>query len=182
MPKLIENVRTQLLLEARKQVAERGYAKTTIRSVAEACGIAVGTVYNYFPSKEVLVASFMAETWADCLSELKDLDTADPKAYLQGIYDVLRDFSERHMVLFADEEAERTFEAAFPARHQMLRNQLAALAAPVCVELPGTEDGFASRFVADTLLTWAVEGVPFASLWPFLAAAVSESSEERYGT
>ena len=33
MPKLIENVRTQLLLEAKKQIAERGYAKTTIRSV-----------------------------------------------------------------------------------------------------------------------------------------------------
>ena len=44
MPKLIENIRAQLLAEAQRQVAKRGYAKTTIRSVAEACGIAVGTV------------------------------------------------------------------------------------------------------------------------------------------
>ena len=58
MPKLLENIRTQLLAEAQKQVAERGYAKTTIRSVADACGIAAGTVYNYFSSKEMLVASF----------------------------------------------------------------------------------------------------------------------------
>ena len=59
MPKIIENLRDQLLQEARKQIAERGYTGTTIRSVAGACGVGVGTVYNYFSSKEMLIASFM---------------------------------------------------------------------------------------------------------------------------
>ena len=56
MPKIIENVREQLLAEAKKQVFEHGYADTTIRSVARACGLGVGTVYNYFSSKEMLIA------------------------------------------------------------------------------------------------------------------------------
>ena len=34
MAKIIENVREQLLTEAKKQIWERGYADTTIRSVA----------------------------------------------------------------------------------------------------------------------------------------------------
>lgn len=181
MPKLIENVRTQLLQEAQRQVAERGYAKTTIRSVADACGIAVGTVYNYFPSKDVLVASFMAETWESCLSRIKLRDKASPKAFLRELYELLQDFKERHRILLADEEAEQSFEAVFPARHQLLRDQLAVLAAPVCADVPGTEDGFASRFVAEALLTWAVEGVPFAALWPYLAAAVSAPAMEEVG-
>ena len=46
MPKIIENVREQLLAVAKKQIGERGYANTTIRSVAGECGLAVGTVYN----------------------------------------------------------------------------------------------------------------------------------------
>ena len=51
MPKIIENVREQLLGEAKRQIAKKGYGKTTIRSVASACGFGVGTVYNYFKSK-----------------------------------------------------------------------------------------------------------------------------------
>ena len=178
MPKLIENVRTQLLQEAQRQVAERGYAKTTIRSVAEACGIAVGTVYNYFPSKEMLIASIMADAWNQCLSQIEVRDSANPRSFLQEIYDVLRRFSEHHREIFADEEAEKTFASVFPARHQMLREQLAALAAPACSDAPGTEAGFAARFVAEALLTWAVEGAPFEQLWPYLSAAVSEASRE----
>ena len=34
MPKILEKVREQLLAEAERQIAERGYARTTIRSVA----------------------------------------------------------------------------------------------------------------------------------------------------
>ena len=59
MPKIIENLREQLLEETKKQILDRGYANTTIRSVAKACGVGVGTVYNYFESKEMLVASFV---------------------------------------------------------------------------------------------------------------------------
>ena len=63
MPKIIPNIREQLLNEAKKQIAEQGYSKTTIRSVANACNLGVGTVYNYFESKDMLIASFMAEDW-----------------------------------------------------------------------------------------------------------------------
>jgi AcrR family transcriptional regulator len=53
VPKIIENIREQLLNETRAQVERQGYGRTTIRSVANACGIAVSTVYNYFPSKDI---------------------------------------------------------------------------------------------------------------------------------
>ena len=33
----------------------------TVRSVAAGCGVAVGTVYNYFSSKDMLIAAFMLE-------------------------------------------------------------------------------------------------------------------------
>ena len=42
MPKIIENIREQLLQEVKRQIAENGYGKTTIRSVAGACGLGVG--------------------------------------------------------------------------------------------------------------------------------------------
>ena len=42
MPKIIENIREQLLQEVKRQIAENGYGKTTIRSVAGACGLGIG--------------------------------------------------------------------------------------------------------------------------------------------
>ena len=68
MPKIIENVREQLLAEAKKQVFEHGYADTTIRSVARACGLGVGTVYNYFSSKEMLIGKVIYPICSSCLT------------------------------------------------------------------------------------------------------------------
>ena len=95
MPKIIENVREQLLSEAKKQIAEYGYSKTTIRSVAKACGLGTGTVYNYFPSKDMLIASVMAEDWMLCLKQLEERALDEPERIIQGIYDCLCGFMQK---------------------------------------------------------------------------------------
>ena len=46
MPKIIENLRERLLVEARLQVNQLGYGQITVRGIASACGVGVGTVYN----------------------------------------------------------------------------------------------------------------------------------------
>lgn len=50
MPKIIKNLESKLIAEAQKQILAQGYGAVTIRSVANACGVGVGTVYNYFSS------------------------------------------------------------------------------------------------------------------------------------
>ena len=75
MPKIIENIKEQIIEEAKKQLFENGYSKTTIRSVAAACGIGVGTMYNYFSSKDMLISTFMLEDWKNCTLQMKKLDT-----------------------------------------------------------------------------------------------------------
>lgn len=101
MPKVIENVREQLLKEARNQVAKNGYRKTTVRSVAGACNIAVGTVYNYFKSKDMLIASFMADDWIQCIDNIKSRPSPDAETALHNIYDGLLSFSKKHEALLA---------------------------------------------------------------------------------
>jgi AcrR family transcriptional regulator len=44
--------RDQLLDAAEKLFAEKGYAETTVLDIAEAAGVAKGTFYLYYPSKE----------------------------------------------------------------------------------------------------------------------------------
>ena len=71
MPKIIANLRERILAEARRQIEEQGYGATTIRSIASACGVGTGTVYNYFESKDMLIASFMVDDWMRCLDRMK---------------------------------------------------------------------------------------------------------------
>lgn len=176
MPKQIENICQQLLAEARRQVAERGYSKTTVRSVAGACGIAAGTVYNYFPSKESLIASFVAEDWCRSLAAIRAKSRGSPKDCLRAVYDELVTFAESHRDLFADPDAAKAASAAFLPRHLQLREQLAGLIEPVAP----SADGFTARFTAEALLTWTISSVPFERIYQELKKLIINEKEESY--
>lgn len=47
--------RNQILNVAQKQFAQRGFEATTTRDIARAANIGVGTLFNYFPTKESIV-------------------------------------------------------------------------------------------------------------------------------
>jgi AcrR family transcriptional regulator len=58
------NTRERLLRVARKLFASRGYTKTTTRDIAAKSGVAPGTPFNYFRSKEALATALFAEAIA----------------------------------------------------------------------------------------------------------------------
>jgi len=53
--------RARLLAAAREVLAERG-AAAEMREIAERAGVAVGTLYRHFPTREALVAAIIADT------------------------------------------------------------------------------------------------------------------------
>jgi AcrR family transcriptional regulator len=166
MPKILEGVRENLLREAQKQILENGYARTTIRSVATACGLGVGTVYNYFPSKDMLIASFVVEDWYRVMEQMKSTSAECPKMYLSCIYHALLDFAKNHQALFQDADAAKVFSSAFSQRHVQLRGQLADLMTPLC---EGRENAsFLAVFMAEAMLTWTMAKVPFDTLYSVL--------------
>jgi TetR/AcrR family transcriptional regulator, cholesterol catabolism regulator len=65
-----------LLDAAAAQVREAGYPGLTIRLVAKRAGVSSGTAYNYFSSKEHLVASLFLRWLADLPQ--RAADPADP--------------------------------------------------------------------------------------------------------
>lgn len=161
MPKIIENVRAQLLEEAQRQIVENGYANTTIRSVAKACGLGVGTVYNYFPSKDMLIASFMADDWKQCLGEMKNVESNEPEIVIKSIYDNLTNFMKKYDALFRDSDATKVYTSVFSVRHKQLRSQLAMYLRPSCEEVSVKDKEFLAEWIAESLLTWTVSGKTF---------------------
>lgn len=154
MPKIIEDLETRLLAETRRQIEENGYAATTVRSVAKACSVGVGTVYNYFPSKDDLVATYMLADWKVCIAAIEAVSTYSetPQPVVRCIHDQLLQYAGRHSALFRDEAAAASFAGAFSPRHAVLRSQLAAPLRKFC----GSD--FAAEFIAESLLTWTMGG------------------------
>jgi AcrR family transcriptional regulator len=75
MAKIIENVQEKILLGGKKLLLEKGYQDMTLREVAKSSNIATGTIYNYYASKDFLVAEIMWDDWKKCMENLsKDLD------------------------------------------------------------------------------------------------------------
>lgn len=57
-----------ILSACRKLVAEQGLAAVNMRAVAQECGVALGSLYNYFASKEDLVTQTIESVWRDIFS------------------------------------------------------------------------------------------------------------------
>lgn len=55
----------EILKTSRKLIQENGWTGVNIRSVAAACGVSVGCIYNYFDSKTALVGATVASVWGD---------------------------------------------------------------------------------------------------------------------
>ena len=164
MPKIIENIKDKLLAEAKRQITEQGYGKTTVRSVASACGVGVGTVYNYFESKDMLIASFVLSDWMECLEKMRTQISPDPRITLASVYNGLCEFIHRNKALFEDADAIKSFNSSHLSRHALLRGQIASMIYPVCNKT-ADDRAFLSEFIAESLLSWTLEGRDFDQIY-----------------
>lgn len=81
-----------IILSAAKDIAaSQGVTKMDIRSVAKQSGIAIGTVYNYFPSKGDLLVAVIEDFWEGAFSNVDwgSLTYNDFYNNLEMIYDLL---------------------------------------------------------------------------------------------
>lgn len=158
MPKIIENVRGKLIEEAKNQIAANGYESVTIRSIAKGCGLGLGTFYNYFKSKDMLIATFLLEDWESRIAKITE-DTANsenPMVVVRALYDEINDFIKVNHSVFAAPSAVKSFNMTGSGYHKFVRNQVAGPIHNSCV-LSGIENAeFLSLFVAEAVVTWTV--------------------------
>ena len=57
--------REEILTCSRTLIQQEGWPAVNIRSVAAACGVSVGSIYNYFGSKAELVGATVESVWCE---------------------------------------------------------------------------------------------------------------------
>ena len=62
----------EILKTSRELIQEQGWSAVNIRSVAAACGVSVGSIYNYFDSKAALVGAAVESVWFEIFHRQDD--------------------------------------------------------------------------------------------------------------
>ncbi|QGU96191.1 TetR family transcriptional regulator [Clostridium bovifaecis] len=88
------NYKERILSSAKEIALTEGMTKIDIRSVAKNCGIASGTVYNYFPSKGDLLVAVIEDFWEDAFQSIDWRSFAHNDFYtnLEKMYNILNGY------------------------------------------------------------------------------------------
>ncbi|MDB9539984.1 TetR/AcrR family transcriptional regulator [Anabaenopsis tanganyikae CS-531] len=62
--------RTRILESAQKLFASQGFDGTTTRDLAQAAGVAEGTLFRHFPNKKSILVEVATSGWVDILTDL----------------------------------------------------------------------------------------------------------------
>jgi AcrR family transcriptional regulator len=74
----------EAILKISKEISTtKGLQALNMRDVAKHCNVAVGSVYNYFPSKADLAAATVEDIWKDIFHKLSDID--NPNDFVERV-------------------------------------------------------------------------------------------------
>lgn len=70
MPKIIKNLKEKILISAMELFNDFKYKDVTMSGIAKKTGIAVGTLYNYYPNKKELFVDVFKMSWEETFIKL----------------------------------------------------------------------------------------------------------------
>ena len=132
--------RLRILEASQKLFAASGFESATTREIARAAGIGVGTLFNYFPTKEAVAHALVSEAYdsvADKFAADRSRDAAESLsleeelfAHIAAVLRKLKPFR-KHLTAILDTQlsplAEREGDArSFQAAHLEIVGQIAA--------------------------------------------------------
>lgn len=159
VPKIIEDLHDRILAQAEKELFEKGYSSMTMRGVAEGCGIAVGTVYNYYKSKDVLVAQIMLRDWVRIMDSVKlhcESSISIHEAFRE-MYSGVVEFSDTYGAVWRQYGKDISVRHEMPMQFDWLIKQLSDILKEVLVRCHNEEDEYMPVFLSEILLNTATK-------------------------
>jgi AcrR family transcriptional regulator len=151
----------EAILDAGAQLlGRRGWAKFTTNEVAEAAGVSIGTLYQYFPNKFALIDAITRRHFDDVLAVLRTMDddamspTERVEALVHGMITIHSVNPALHGVLLEEAPGSAALQSAHDAFEAEYLRRYQALVAPA-----GRRRHQASDRTAAQVLSAAVAGV-----------------------
>jgi len=171
MPKILNNMREILLEKTRQVLSEEGYAAFSMRNIATQCGIAPGTIYNYFHSKDDMISALVEEDWKVMLVDIRQKIEKQPDVLmeLQCVYDSVVLFCANHAEVIRDRDAITSFYQRSFAYHTQLAEELGALLNPSIERNAVNYTPYLTRFLTENTIYSAVKQINFDNLKQVIA-------------
>ena len=169
MPKVIKDLTNTLYREAKKLLLEQGFKDMSIRDLAKNCNIAVGTVYNYYESKEDLVADVMLTDWSAGIDDAKKAIIAAESAVdgMEAIYRSVQEFFLGYTKVFRNCSKKTVYIPS--VYHEKIMEQITALEELLFERFPCSLQPIPYRFFAENILHAVTKGkMDFQDLRPIL--------------
>lgn len=96
LSRVIENPKQLILNKAKEILYNEGYSKLNMRNLSKACDIALGTIYNYYPTKKNLIIEMMTDYWQEFLYSVQKTADSNSDIYVKfnNIFNELKTFVE----------------------------------------------------------------------------------------
>ncbi len=160
MPKVIENLRTRILEDAKRRLKEQGYGGLRIRQIAADCDIALGTMYNYFRSKDMLVGAIIAEDWLGVLCAM-DREIAGCASVHEGLCVIaggLEKFSDRYREVWREYGSTSGGGYSYAERHVVLVDAISSRIASVVSRFSSNVEEKVCYILSEAMISLASHG------------------------
>ena len=89
MPKIIKHLEKKIIETSLELFENNSYHEVNMRTIAEKLGVAVGTLYNYFPTKWDLYKAVFEESWVRTYKKLQKKTEKSAENYISNFYKTL---------------------------------------------------------------------------------------------
>ncbi len=158
MPKIIENLKENILAEARHILNTEGYPALTVRRVAGALNIGVGTIYNYFPSKLELAAGVLEEDWNAGLREFRQIPVnISTEVALETLFHIIREFSLKYSSAWLRYARHADNRSLLSHYHAVLLQELTDYISQTLPKEQLEEEPYLPRFLGELVLRFGAD-------------------------
>ena len=177
MPKLIKDAKETIIRQAKNLLLQEGFSGFNMRKIAESAGVASGTLYNYFPSKDHLIVSVMLEDWEAMLARIEKetpLATSATEGFAM-IFHAIHNFADLYRATWQAFRGAADYPWIREKYHKSLIDQLCEQILPLGARFDFLFDPTVAPFISEVLLTGAAHPQgEFRYLIPCLKRLVGE--------
>ncbi len=159
MPKAIDDLHNSILREARPILISHGYEQLTIRNIARICGVAVGTVYRYFDSKDELVSEVLRNDWEPIVARMRRTaeSVETPIEGLRYISECIRDFIAIYSNAWAEYRTIYRYSPALNKAHEYFIREVTKIIHPMMQRFDKDYNRVLSDFLSRTVMAVSAE-------------------------
>ena len=158
MPKIIPGLREQILDTARTILLEEDDRLFSMRIIAERCGIASGTIYNYFPGKDAMLAAILMNDWSEVLDRMKDcaVSAGSFTEGMRGLYEAMTDFIGRYREIWIRYSGNARDIPMQDKRHEQMIGQIDDCMKILLKRYAGRKEMILSRLLSELVVSTAM--------------------------